>query len=45
VRELISATTCHLVCLQETKLLTIDRFTADALGGPKLNNFRFKPAE
>jgi hypothetical protein len=45
VRELISATTCHLVCLQETKLSTIDRFTTGALGGPKLNNFRFKHAE
>jgi exonuclease III len=45
VRELISDTTYHLVCLQETKLSTIDMFTTDALGGPKLNNFRFKPAE
>jgi hypothetical protein len=45
VRELISAMTCHLVYLQETKFSTIDRFTTDALGGPKLIIFRFKPAE
>jgi exonuclease III len=45
VREMISSTSCHLACLQETKLAMIDTYTAAALGGQKLNNFSFKPAE
>ena len=45
VRVMISTTTCHLACLQETKLSTVDRSIVTALGGPKLNKFSFKPAE
>lgn len=44
VHELLSATTCHFVCLQETKLANIDGSLAAFLGGYKLNNFAFKPA-
>jgi hypothetical protein len=39
VRVMISTTTCHLACLQETKLSTVDRSIVMALGGPKLNKF------
>jgi exonuclease III len=45
VHAMISTTTCHLACLQETKLSMVDRSIVTTLGGPKLNNFSFKPAE
>jgi exonuclease III len=43
VHETIATTTCHLVCLQETKLIFVDQFLAASLGGPKLDMFYFKP--
>jgi hypothetical protein len=45
MRAMISTTTCHLACLQETKLSMVDRSIVTTLGGPKLNNFSFKPVE
>jgi exonuclease III len=44
VHELIAATPCNLVYLQETKLQTIDLSLANFLGAYKLNRFAFKPA-
>jgi hypothetical protein len=44
VHELLAATLCHVACLQETKLNTIDQFTASYLGWHRLNNFAYKPA-
>jgi exonuclease III len=44
VLETIATTSCHLVCLQETKLILVDQFLAASLGGPKLDMFCFKPA-
>jgi exonuclease III len=45
VHETIAATTCHIVCLQETKLEAIDRELALFLGAYRLNHFAFKPAQ
>ena len=45
VHETIAASSCHLVCLQETKLQVIDPFTAAYLGGQRLKNFAYKPAD
>ena len=45
VHETIATSSCHLVCLQETKLQVIDPFTAAYLGGQRLKNFAYKPAE
>jgi hypothetical protein len=42
VHETIAATPCQLVCLQETKLQTIDQSLAAFLGSYKLNSFAFK---
>ena len=44
VKATISDTTCHLVCLQETKLSTVDRYIAASLGGNKLQSFAHRPA-
>ena len=44
VRETITTTSCHLACLQETKLHDIDQFMASHLGGHRLNKYAFKPA-
>jgi exonuclease III len=44
IHELLAATLCHVACLQETKLNTIDQFTASYLGGHRLKNFAYKPA-
>jgi exonuclease III len=44
VHEMIATTPCNLVCLQETKLQTIDLSLATFLGAYKLNHFAFKPA-
>ena len=44
VHETIAATTCDIVCLQETKLELIDNNLACFLGAFKLNQFAFKPA-
>ena len=42
VHETIATSSCHLVCLQETKLQVIDPFTAAYLGGQRLKNFAYK---
>lgn len=44
VRETIATTTYHIACLQETKLQNIDVALANLLGGPRLNQFIYKPA-
>jgi exonuclease III len=44
VHEMVAATPCHLLCLQETKLNTIDQPLANFLGAYRLNRFAFKPA-
>ena len=45
VHETIATSSCHLVCLQETKLQVIDSFIATYLGGYRLKNFAYKPAD
>ena len=45
VHETIAATTCHIACLQETKLEAIDDSLARFLGAYKLNQFVYKPAQ
>lgn len=45
VHEMIKTMTAHIVCLQETKLQTIDRPLALFLGAYKFDNFAFKPAQ
>jgi exonuclease III len=44
VGDLIAATSCHLVCLQEMKLENVDQFTAAQLGGFRLWQFAQRPA-
>ena len=44
VHETIAATSCHLACLQETKLEVLDQFTASFLGGARLKSFAHRPA-
>jgi exonuclease III len=44
VNEIISASSCQLVCLQETKLDTVDQFMASVLGGYRLKSFAQRPA-
>ena len=44
VHETIAATSCHLACLQETKLAAMDQFTAAFLGGARLKSFAQRPA-
>ncbi|KAG2632190.1 hypothetical protein PVAP13_2NG068846, partial [Panicum virgatum] len=44
VHDMLSSTFCHLACLQEIKLHSVDGTLAAYLGGYKLNNFIFKPA-
>ena len=45
VHETIATSSCHLVCLQETKLQVIDSFIATYLGGYRQKNFAYKPAD
>lgn len=45
VQQTLLSTTCHLVCLQETKLTTVDQNLAFSLGGFNLRNFAHNPAE
>ena len=45
VHEMIASTTCHIACLQETKLQSLDSTLARFLGAYKLNQFTFKPAQ
>lgn len=44
VHETLTSTTCHLACLQETKLENIDQALAYSLGGYKLHKFAQRPA-
>ena len=45
VHETIAASSCHLVCIQESKLQTIDAHVAAYLGGHRLKNFAHRPAD
>lgn len=45
VHETIAASFCHLVCIQESKLQTIDPTVATYLGGQRLKNFAQRPAD
>jgi len=44
IHETVASTLCHIACLQETKLSSMDQFTASYLGGHRLNKFIHKPA-
>jgi exonuclease III len=44
VHETIVASTCHIVCLQETKLESISSFDACYIGGNGLGSFAEHPA-
>jgi exonuclease III len=44
MHEMLAATSCHLACLQETKLSNIDGALAGFLGGHRLSTFAYKPA-
>jgi exonuclease III len=45
VHESLKATSCHIACLQETKLSQINAPIAAFLGGYHLTSFAFKPAQ
>ena len=45
VSDLVASTSCHIVCLQETKLQSVDSAMALHLGGYRLRNFAQKPAD
>ncbi|XP_073360430.1 uncharacterized protein [Aegilops tauschii subsp. strangulata] len=45
VSATIASSSCHIVCLQETKLTIVDQFTAAFLGGNRLRSFAQRPAE
>jgi exonuclease III len=44
VHETLAATSCHIACLQETKLQTVDTALASFLRAYKLDQFAYKPA-
>lgn len=44
VHATIASSSCHVVCLQETKLNNVDQFTAAFLGGHRLRSFAQRPA-
>lgn len=44
VSATIAASSCQLVCLQETKVENFDKFTAIFLGGNRLRGFAQRPA-
>ena len=44
VHTTIAASSCHIVCLQETKLAHVDQFTAAFLGGHRLTSYAQRPA-
>jgi exonuclease III len=44
VHETIAASSCHIVCLQETKLECIFAFDACYIGGNRLLSFAKRPA-
>ena len=45
VHETIAASSCHLVCIQDSKLQNVDPFVATYLGGQRLKNFAQRPAD
>ena len=45
VHEIIVASSCDLVCIQESKLQNVDPFVAAYLGGQRLKNFAQRPAD
>lgn len=44
VHNSLATTACHIACLQETKLQTVDSHLANFLGAYRLNRHSFKPA-
>jgi exonuclease III len=44
VHETIANSSCHIACLQETKLQYISAFDAAYIGGYRLKSFAYKPA-
>jgi len=44
VHQIVAATRCHIACLQESKLSSLDQQTAAYMGGFRLRSFVFKPA-
>ncbi|XP_073359879.1 uncharacterized protein [Aegilops tauschii subsp. strangulata] len=44
VNATIASSSCHVVCLQETKLDNVDQFTAALVGGQRLRSFAQRPA-
>jgi exonuclease III len=44
VHETIAASSCQLVCIQESKLQSIDPFIAAYLGGQRLKSYAQRPA-
>lgn len=45
VHQTIASSSCHLVCIQESKLQTVDPFIAAYLGGQRLKNFAQRLAD
>jgi exonuclease III len=44
VHQTLAATWCHIACLQESKLSSLDQHVVAYLGGFRLRGFVFKPA-
>ena len=44
VNDLVASSSCHIACLQETKLQNVDQFTAAYLGGGRLRGYAQRPA-
>jgi exonuclease III len=44
VSETIADTSCHIVCLQETKLELVDQLIAASIGGTRFKGFAQRPA-
>jgi exonuclease III len=44
VHETIASSTCHIVCLQETKLASVSQAEACYIGGFRLKSFAERPA-
>ena len=45
VHETIASSSCQLVCIQESKLQSVDPFLAAYLGGQRLKSFAQRPAD
>ena len=44
VKATIEGSSCHLICLQETKLSSVNMFTAASIGGFRFRGFAQRPA-